>query len=147
MDYTIQKLIYEAQPRYYVTAHLYRPHGDGPFPATICPVGHWYEGKAHGDYQALGSCLARSGSITLIYDAPGQGERLMYYDLLLRESWMGKTVTDEHCMAGYACFLTGSHLAMHMIWDGMRTIDLLLDREDVDSKRIACTGSSGGGGL
>lgn len=145
--YTIEKLIYESQPQFYTTANLYRPEGEGPFPAIICPVGHWHAGKANEDYQALGAGLARSGCIALIYDAPGQGERLTYYDPLLGKSWMGTTVTDEHTMVGYLCFLTGSHLAMHMVWNGMRSIDLLQERKDVDSDRIGCTGSSGGGTL
>jgi cephalosporin-C deacetylase-like acetyl esterase len=145
--YTIEKLIYESQPQFYTTANLYRPNGEGRFPALICPVGHWQAGKANEDYQALGAGLARSGCIALIYDAPGQGERLTYYDPLLDKSWMGATVTDEHSMVGYPCFLTGSHLAMHMIWNGMCGIDLLQEREDVGPERIGCTGSSGGGTL
>lgn len=145
--YTIEKLIYETQPRLYVTAHLYRPEGPGPFPAVLSPVGHWNAGKAHEHCQALGAGLARSGCIALIYDAPGQGERLMYYDPLLGESQLGQRVIDEHSMMGHPCFLTGSHLAMHMIWDGMRGLDLLQQRPDVDPERIACTGTSGGGTL
>jgi len=145
--YTIEKLIYETQPRLYVTAHLYRPEGPGPFPAVISPVGHWNAGKAYPHCQALGAGIARSGCLALIYDAPGQGERLMYYDPLLRESQLGQRVIDEHSMMGHPCFLTGSHLAMHMIWDGMRAIDLLQQRPDVDPERIACTGTSGGGTL
>lgn len=145
--YTIEKLIYESQPQFYTTANLYRPEGEGPFPAMICPIGHWAEGKSYKDYQALGAGLARSGCIALVYDAPGMGERLTYYDPTLRGTWMGKTVTDDHTMVGNPCFLTGSHLAMHMIWNGMRGIDLLLEREDVDAEKIGCTGSSGGGTL
>ncbi|MSS73891.1 MAG: hypothetical protein EXS64_20760 [Candidatus Latescibacteria bacterium] len=145
--YTIERLIYETQPRLYVTANLYRPEGRGPFPGVICPIGHWYVGKAYKDYQALGAGLARSGCIALVYDPPGQGERLMYHDPVLKGSLLGTNVVDEHTMAGYPCFLTGSHLAMYFIWDGMRSIDLLLGRGDVDPERIGCTGSSGGGTL
>jgi len=145
--YTVEKLIYEAQPRLYVTANLYRPEGAGPFPGVICPIGHWHAGKAYKDYQALGAGLARSGCIALVYDPPGQGERLMYYDPLLRASLLGTNVVDEHTMAGYPIFLTGGHLAMHFIWDGVRGIDLLIERRDVDPERIGCTGSSGGGTL
>lgn len=146
-DYAVEKLIYETQPRLYVTANLYRPAGRGPFPGVICPIGHWYAGKVYKDYQALGAGLARSGCIALVYDPPGQGERLMYHDPLLKGSLLGTNAVDEHTMAGYPCFLTGSHLAMHFIWDGMRGIDLLLERGDVDPERIGCTGSSGGGTL
>ena len=35
--------------------------------------------------------------------------------------------------------------ARFVIWDGMRAIDYLCSRREVDAKRIGCTGISGGG--
>jgi cephalosporin-C deacetylase-like acetyl esterase len=45
------------------------------------------------------------------------------------------------------CILLGYNLANFRIWDGIRGIDYLLTRREVDPKRIGCTGNSGGGTL
>jgi len=53
-DYAVEKVIFESRPRYYVTANAYVPRrGRPPFPAVLCPVGHWGDGKAFEDYQRL----------------------------------------------------------------------------------------------
>jgi cephalosporin-C deacetylase-like acetyl esterase len=48
-------------------------------------------------------------------------------------------------MEGVQCLLTGTSVARYFIWDGIRAFDYLLTRPDVDGKRIAVTGNSGGG--
>jgi cephalosporin-C deacetylase-like acetyl esterase len=149
--YTIEKIIFESRPRYYVTANVYVPQqSQPPFPAVVCPVGHWGDGKAFEDYQRLGIYLARRGFLVLIYDAPGQGERLQYYSPVMGRSLIdpgGSTffVTIEHGLAGAQSLLTPRSFAQRMVWDGVRAIDYLEERGDVDRRRIACTGTSGGG--
>ena len=149
--YTIEKIIFESLPRYYVTANVYVPQrSQPPFPAVVCPVGHWGDGKAFEDYQRLGIYLARRGFLVLIYDAPGQGERLQYYSPVMGRSLIdpgGSTffVTIEHGSAGAQSLLTPRSFAQRMVWDGVRAIDYLEERGDVDRRRIACTGTSGGG--
>ena len=51
----------------------------------------------------------------------------------------------EHNLAGVAPILLGENLATYRIWDGIRSIDYLAGREEVDESRIGCTGNSGGG--
>ena len=149
--YTVEKVIFESLPRYYVTANVYVPQRSRPpFPAVVCPVGHWGDGKAFEDYQRLGIYLARRGFLVLVYDAPGQGERLQYYSPVVGRSLIdpgGSTffVTIEHGLAGAQSLLTPRSFAQRMVWDGMRAIDYLEERGDVDRRRIACTGTSGGG--
>jgi hypothetical protein len=110
--YTIEKVIFESLPRYYVTANVYVPRrSQPPFPAVVCPVGHWGDGKAFEDYQRLGIYLARRGFLVLVYDAPGQGERLQYYSPVMGRSLIdpgGSTffVTIEHGLAGAQSLLT-----------------------------------------
>jgi hypothetical protein len=46
---------------------------------------------------------------------------------------------------GNLAYLAGTNLARWEVWDGMRAVDYLLSRPDVDSQRISLTGTSGGG--
>jgi len=149
--YRVEKVVYQSRPQYYVTANLYLPTGKGagPFPGILGPCGHAVNGKAAAAYQQVYSGLARLGCVVLVYDQPGQGERFMYYNQELGEStfhpeWPS---TVEHTMAGIQCLLAGSNAAAYFIWDGIRGIDYLLSRPEVDPARIGITGNSGGGAL
>jgi len=150
-DYAVENVIFESRPRYYVTANAYVPRrGRAPFPAVLAPVGHWGAGKFFEDYQRLGAYLAQRGFLVLVYDAPGQGERQQYYDHVMGQTLLspGNTqwfVTIEHNYAGAQMILTRDNYASYMLWDGIRGIDYLTERADVDPERIACTGTSGGG--
>lgn len=144
-EYRIEKIIYESLPGFFVPANVYVPaRGKAPFPAILNPVGHGAGGKASEREIALG--LVRQGFIVLKYDPIGQGERLQYYDPDLRASKVGGP-TDEHSHANGHTMLIGENVARYRIWDGMRGIDYLLTRKDVDPNRIGCTGCSGGGTL
>ena len=48
-------------------------------------------------------------------------------------------------MVGIGCIALGRNTARFEIWDGMRAIDYLQSRPEVDPQRIGCTGNSGGG--
>ena len=144
-DYRIEKVIYESLPRFYVTANVYVPtHGAPPFPAVLMPIGHW-EGGKEGDRQiAIG--LAKKGIIALEYDPIGQGERLQYYDPELRASKLGGSTTEHSHLNGQSQ-LIGDSFARYRVFDGIRSIDYLQSRQDVDPQRIGCAGCSGGGTL
>jgi len=143
--YRIEKIVYESLPGFYVTANVYVPTGgERPFPAVLMPVGHGADGKAGSQRVAVG--LARKGFIALAYDPIGQGERLQYYDPDLMASKVGESTT-EHSHANGHTILIGDNVARYRIWDGIRGIDYLVSRADVDPARIGCTGCSGGGTL
>ena len=142
--YRVEKVIYESQPRYYVTANLYVPtKGKPPYPAMLGTAGHSANGKAMEGYQRVWISLARRGFVVLAYDPPGQGERYEYFDIEKGKPRFGSTT--EHTMAGLQCLLTGTNFARWELWDGIRGYDYLLTRKEVDPRRIGVAGNSGGG--
>lgn len=143
--YRVEKLIFESLPRFYVTANVYVPAASRPpFPAVVGVAGHSGNGKAAAVYQHVWISLARRGFLVLAFDPPGQGERSATFDPVTGASRAG-IGTREHILEGTQCLLTGSHFASYEIWDGIRAVDYLLTRNDVDAKRIAVAGNSGGG--
>ena len=141
--FSIEKLIIESLPGYHVTANVYRPDGPGPFPGVLLPCGHSANGKAYESYQKAAALLARHGFVTLCFDPVGQGERRQ----LIGPKPGPIQRRSEHNDLGVAPLLLGRSLGAMMVWDGMRCIDYLCGRPDVDPARIGCTGNSGGGNL
>ena len=145
--YRIEKLVFESRPRLYVTANLYVPATEGRHPAILGPLGHSPNGKAWPSYQKLFSNLARKGYVVLAYDPFGQGERIEYPGARAGQSAIGGGGTGEHEYAGRRLVLLGANFSLFRVWDGIRGIDLLLTRAEVDPDRIGCCGQSGGGTL
>jgi dienelactone hydrolase len=81
--------------------------------------------------------------VVLIFDPIGQGERLQYPDGF-RKSKIGIGVR-EHLHAGNQQVLVGESFAAWRAWDGIRVLDYLLTREEVDRRHLGITGNSGGG--
>jgi dienelactone hydrolase len=143
-QYKIEKLIFESRPGFLVTANLYIPKGRKfPLPGVVGTCGHSSNGKAQESYQSFAQGLARQGYVVLIYDPLGQGERLQYPDENLK-SKVGVGVR-EHLYAGNQQFLVGEFIGSWRAWDGIRALDYLLTRKEVDPKQIGVTGNSGGG--
>lgn len=146
-NYRVEKLIFESQPGFLVTANLYVPtNRPGPFPAVVQPTGHSLTAKARELYQSLSIGLAQYGFVVLTYDPLGQGERRIFFDQDLGDSKVGGT-TVEHQMVGIQSLLGGESLARLMIWDGMRALDLVESLPEVDAQRLGVAGCSGGGTL
>jgi dienelactone hydrolase len=146
-DYTIDKLVYESLPGYFVSALLYLPKKrDGAIPGILSPCGHSAVGKAEGTYQTLHVNLVKRGFAVLTYDPVGQGERSQFWDKDRGRSRFNLTC-GEHAVLGNPLYLLGTSLARYRIWDGMRGIDYLTSLPEVDPKQIGCVGNSGGGTL
>jgi dienelactone hydrolase len=145
--YRIEKVVFESRPDFLVTANLYIPTGGaGRYPAVLSPCGHTDNGKAGETYQQAYISLVKLGFVVLTYDPLGQGERNEYWDTASHKAIL-KPGTMQHCHVGNQCYLTGTNLAQYRIWDGMRAIDYLQSRDEVDAARIGVAGNSGGGTL
>jgi len=142
--YSIEKVIFDSRPGFPVTANLYLPKDPkSPVPGVVGTCGHSTNGKAAEAYQSFAQGLARLGYACLIYDPIGQGERLQYVkDDLSPRFRPGVT---EHLIAGNQQFLVGEFFGMWRAWDGIRALDYLLTRPEVDKNHIGVTGNSGGG--
>jgi len=139
-----EKVMYDSLPGVRITAVLFLPVTDGPYPGVLVPCGHSANGKAMDVYQRTCILLARNGIAALIYDPIGQGERsqILKDD---RKPKYGSTI--EHTVVGTAAIPLGWNTAKFRIWDGMRGIDYLQSRPDIDGETVGCTGNSGGGTL
>ncbi len=144
-NFRIEKIIFESQPKFYVTANLYLPkNGTGPFPAILFPLGHEAGAKSHEAWQYVLGSFATKGFVALAWDPISQGERLQFYDPDLRASRLVAS-TREHTMLGVQTLVTGDSIARYTIWDGIRALDYLISRKEVDPERVGVTGNSGGG--
>jgi pimeloyl-ACP methyl ester carboxylesterase len=139
----IEKLMYQSLPGFYVTALVYVPeNGDKVHPAILVPAGHSANGKIH--YQDLCQRLVERGYLVISWDPIGQGERSQFWDAKAKKSRYN-LICAEHAVVGNLAYLTGTSLARWEIWDGIRAVDYILARPDVDPQRINITGTSGGG--
>lgn len=142
--FDIERLIWESQPGFYVTANLYLPHGVERAPAVLLPCGHHENAKAAPEYQLAAMLLARTGMAVLLYDPIGQGERKQ---ILTADQRGALPSTTEHNAITGGAILVGRSAATYRIWDGIRALDLLQQRKEIDPNRLGCTGNSGGGTL
>jgi cephalosporin-C deacetylase-like acetyl esterase len=143
--YRVEKVVFESQPKHFVTGALFLPDAKRfkpPYPGVLVPCGHTANAKAHDEYQTMGALLALNGMAGFVFDPIDQGERGQLLNAQGRPVIWG---TMAHTMVGVGSILLGRNTARFEIWDGMRAIDYLQSRPEVDPKRIGCTGNSGGG--
>lgn len=144
--YRVEKVLFESQPKHYVTGLCFVPDSTrfkAPYPGVLVVCGHSANGKGYEKYQAVGALLALNGMVGFVVDPICQGER---YEHLKEDGSIQVTgTTDGHSLLGAGSILLGQNTARYEIWDGMRGIDYLQQRDDVDPQKIGCMGNSGGG--
>jgi cephalosporin-C deacetylase-like acetyl esterase len=134
-EVVIEKLHFQSRPGLYVTANLYRPKKpEGKLPAVLYLCGHTSKGRDGNKtaFQDHGMWFASHGFVCLMLDTLQLGEIPGIHHGTYRENrwwWQARGYTP----AGVEC------------WNGIRAIDYLYDRPEVDVDRIAATGISGGG--
>lgn len=143
--FTVEKIVFESHPGFYVTSCMFLPKKrQNPAPVVIYCSGHSDLGFRGDVYQRVMINLVEKGFIVFAFDPLGQGERMQYMDKETGKSKIGGP-TREHSYAGVQTLMTGSSLSDYFIWDGVRVLDYLETRKEVDMKRIGITGRSGGG--
>jgi cephalosporin-C deacetylase-like acetyl esterase len=139
--FRVEKIIFESLPKRYVTANLYIPDGNGPFPVALELCGHGLGGKIPTSSAAV--LCALNGIAVLVIDPIGQGERIQYVDKNSQTLTRGSTT--EHTLLNQGANLLGTSVAAYEYWDNHRAIDYLETRKDIDKSKIGVYGSSGGG--
>jgi cephalosporin-C deacetylase-like acetyl esterase len=130
-EYRIEKLYYESLPRLYVTANLYVPsHLTSRAPAVVYFCGHSPQQKVH--YQAHARRFAELGFVCLIVDTVQLGEARGYHHGPYYEGW-------------FHWYSRGYTPGGVELLNGLRGLDLLAARPEVDAQRLGVTGISGGG--
>lgn len=143
--FRVEKVVFESHPQFFVTGCLFIPEvRQKPAPAIIYCSGHGEIAFRGEEYQLGILNLVAKGFIVFAFDPIGQGERLQYVDPVTNKSTIGGP-TLEHTYIGSQCLLAGHSLIDYFIWDGVRAVDFLLTRKEVDRGRIGITGMSGGG--
>jgi dienelactone hydrolase len=142
--YRIEKVLFQSQPDFYVTACLFLPDPirfPPPWPAVVVVCGHSADGKLQDGYQRGTALAAVNGVAAMIVDPIGQGERLQ----ILETQGQSISPTTEHTLVGTGAILVGWNTARWMVHDGTRAIDYLQSRPDIRHDRIGVMGNSGGG--
>ena len=139
--FVVEKLHYQSSPGLYVTGNLYLPKERKPnekFPAILYVCGHGrvkkdgvsYGNKVH--YHHHGSWFARHGYVCLTIDTIQLGEiEGLHHGIYSKNMWWW--ASQGYTPAGVEA------------WNGIRGIDYLQSRPEVDGERIGVTGRSGGG--
>ena len=140
--YTIEKILFESEPNHHVTAHLYLPDATrfpGKRPGIVVPCGHALNGKSSKGYQRGALQAAERGMVALVYDPIDQGERAQCRE---RPEYLNCTA---HNGVGRRAELLGWNTMRFRAWDGIRALDVLAGRPEVDASRLGVMGHSGGG--
>jgi hypothetical protein len=169
--YTVEKVILETYPGFFLTGNLYRPKGrSGKLPAVLTPFGHWPDGRFYDNdvmygrkatrqclaegterfetaarypLQAYAVQLARMGCAVLQYDMVGRADSRQ----LLHNAGVRPEMNDPK---RWGFCSPQAEARMQTIfglqtYNSIRALDLLCELPDVDPARIAVMGQSGGG--
>lgn len=138
-EFTVERLQFQSMPHLYVTGDLYLPKNlTQPAPAILYVCGHSHveeNGVSLGNktfYQHHGEWFARNGYVCLIIDSLELGEiEGIHHGTYNLGMWWWQS--RGYTPAGVEA------------WNGIRAIDYLCSRKEVDPNRIGMTGRSGGG--
>lgn len=168
--FTAEKVYFESVPGFFVTGILFRPEGaKGRRPAVLCPHGHGGRLQTHSESAILNEIkigaekfmesgrmpkvaravtLARLGNVVLLFDMIGYADSMQLSHQLAHR--FAKQRPEMEGKKSWGIYSTQAELRLQSImglqtWNGIRALDFLASLPDVDPKRMAVTGGSGGG--
>jgi dienelactone hydrolase len=173
-DYTVEKVFFESMPGFFVTGNLYRPKDQSKkYPAVICAHGHWTDARfmevkdaeikrqieageerspinARNMFQSIGSQLARMGCVAFIVDMLGnsdsqQIDMQVAHRFAKQRQEMISAEPGQWGLYSPQAETHGQSIMGLQTWNNVRLLDFLSTLPDVDAKRLAITGASGGG--
>ena len=122
--YSVQNFCLKTVNGHSVCGSIYAPLSKGKHPLIICPNGHFANGRYGTVQQQRLGTLARMGAVCVDYDLWGWGES-----------------ADE---VGKEAHQTAEAHVMQAL-NGIRILDWMIQRKDVDTRRVGVNGGSGGG--
>ncbi len=130
--YSIEKVLLETLPGYYLGGNLYRPMSAGKKPGVLNPHGHWPYGRLENEpldsNPEFGMNLARQGYVVFAWDMVGYND----------------TLQTPHSFGTPAEQLWSFGPLGLQLWNSIRALDFLISLDDVDAARIGMAGASGG---
>jgi hypothetical protein len=165
--YTVEKVYFASMPGHYVSGSLYRPTGEfkGKRPAVLNPHGHWPNGRfmEYGDAEVKSSMATKDKKTGQPAEATEESARyplqakcvglarmgfvVFHYDMVGYADSTAITFTEGH-RAGFKSAeaeLRSQSIMGIQSWNSIRALDFVESLPDVDPKKIAVTGASGGG--
>ncbi len=148
--FSIDNVLYESRPGFWVSANLYRPRLPSPSMPALMIIHAHHTPKEHGELQDMGMTWARAGCLVLVPDMLGHGERRQH-PFIDAKSFPGPfrvSRQDYYFRYDNAIRLqsVGESLMGWMVWDIWRGFDVLLQQKGCDPKRLILLGSVAGGG-
>ena len=138
--YVVEKVLFESMPGLYVSANLFLPDDPAfkaPYPAVVMSCGHAIkEGKDSSTYQRACVLAVKRGLAAFMFDPYEQGERRELTELI---------GCHAHNLIGLKAMLLGWSMPMLRLWDGIRAVDYVETRPEIDKEKIGYMGQSGGG--
>ncbi|MBI2808316.1 MAG: prolyl oligopeptidase family serine peptidase [Planctomycetes bacterium] len=166
----VEKVHFQSKPGLYVTANVYRPKANAPsrglsaagvkYPAVVYVCGHSGRGRdgVKTAFQDHGFWFANNGYVCIVLDTLQLGEIPGVHHGTYGRPWghLGSWLTSRERKGPDIAEKMKNHNRFwwHSIgyspaavecWNGIRAIDYLLTRDDVDPEKIGVTGISGGG--
>jgi dienelactone hydrolase len=156
-DYTREKVLLRTSPWTLMPVYILLPKQPGPHPVVVAFAGHGYGAKdvvglwedgaerdtPDGYHKDFGVALCRRGFAVAVPEISCFGERQSDFSYLDRAFGQEQPYTCHHT-ATLAFHLGGSAVGLRVM-DGLRLIDYLETRPELDINRLGAMGISGGG--
>ena len=154
-DYVVDKVYFASRPGHYVSGLLYRPKTiEGKIPAILSPHGHWQNGRFYdaGETAAKQQIEQKAETLTCAARYPLQARMVQlarmgcvvfHYDMIGYAD--SKTLDHRTGFSDAQASLRLQNLMGLQTWNSIRALDFVESLPEVDPKRLAVTGASGGG--